>query len=52
MVWKAKQQAALDVAQRALRKTLNFASKFEYGPVQRTIIELAMKKAVFVALSR
>ena len=47
-MWEAKQQAALDVAQKALHEMLNFASKFEYGPVQRTIIELAMKKVQFL----
>lgn len=44
MVWESKQQAALSAVERIFMKTLNFASRFEYGPVQRTIIELALKK--------
>ena len=31
--------------QKILLESLNFASRFEYGPVQRTLIEIAMKKA-------
>lgn len=48
MVWESKQQAALSAVERIFMKTLNFASRFEYGPVQRTIIERKMKLAITV----
>jgi len=44
MVWLEKQKAAAEALKSILIRKLNFASKFEYGPVQRTIIDLAIKK--------
>jgi len=44
LVWEAKQNAVNDFLQKLLLEKLNFAARFEYGPVQRTIIELILAK--------
>jgi len=44
MVWLEKQRAAAEALKNILIQKLNFASKFEFGPVQRTIIDIVIKK--------
>jgi len=44
MVWEAKQQAANQFLQKLILEKLNFAARFEYGPVQRNLIDFVIRK--------